>query len=97
MFMQLLTVFSQAVGIHTEFQTHPACVREDCQQVYHGITERTDFKSIDTTCTACKRPFTPEKGENYLAEFPWQSVITELERVLAIPDIEDLCFTYKNC
>ncbi|KAJ9118460.1 hypothetical protein QFC24_006106 [Naganishia onofrii] len=84
------------VGIYTEFQAHPVCVRKDCQQVYHGITDREDFKSVGITCTACARPFAPEKGVNYLAEFPRQSVITELERVLAIPGIEDLCFIYKN-
>lgn len=75
---------------------HPSCSRKNCRFVYHDITRREEFDRAGDVCKGCSKPFVEDNKRSHLVEFPRQSLLTELERVLSMPGVERLCFSYQS-
>lgn len=65
--------------------------------VYYDIDSAEGIKGLGTACPVCKKPFPEEvEVEDAVLLYPRQTLISELERVLSVPGVEDACFTDRR-
>lgn len=84
------------LGINAEILVHPVCIRKTCQSVYHSAIRKDQFPEIEENCTSCLKPFQGQNGDTFLYEFPRRTLISEVERVMAQPGIEEEAFKKRT-
>jgi hypothetical protein len=75
---------------------HPVCPKKTCNFVWYRFVDgELPLEEKITHCPVCQTALFDDQNLTYY-KYPRRNLIDELERIFAIPGVEDLCFTVRR-